>query len=108
MSVINYRTDTEVSSVSFYPSVDFALSWEIPSEMLLSIAVASMVRKRFLTRQEIEEEYPITAWRLAHLASDKKGPRYAIVGKVAVYDRDAIETYILSLMRDPDPSGQGA
>lgn len=65
-------------------------------------------RKRFLTRQEVEAEYPLTAWRLAHLASQKKGPQYAIVGKVAVYERDTIENYILSLMRDPDPSGQGA
>lgn len=62
-----------------------------------------MVKKRFLTRQEIEEEYPLTAWRLAHLASEKKGPPYAIVGKMAVYDRDNIESYILSLMRDPTP-----
>jgi hypothetical protein len=58
-------------------------------------------RSKYITRQEVEKEYPIKAWHLAHLASQKRGPRYAIVGKNAVYTRDDIEAYIDSLMVDP-------
>lgn len=56
---------------------------------------------KYLTRREVEREYPVKAWHLAHVASEKRGPRYAIVGKEAVYTRNDIEAYIESLMTDP-------
>lgn len=60
-----------------------------------------MSNSKYLTRQQVEKEYPIKAWTLAHLASQKRGPRYAIVGKNAVYTRNDIEAYIESLMIEP-------
>ncbi|WP_096703305.1 hypothetical protein [Magnetospirillum sp. 15-1] len=63
-----------------------------------------MSSSKYLTRQQVEKEYPIKAWTLAHLASQKRGPRYAIVGKNAVYARTDIESWIDSLMVEPSQS----
>lgn len=57
--------------------------------------------KAYLTRREVAQQFPISLSHLAHLACQGRGPRYAVIGKHAVYRREDVENWIAGRMIAP-------
>lgn len=56
---------------------------------------------KYLTRREVARQYPISFSHLAHLACEGRGPRYAVIGRRAIYLRQDIEDWLSSKMIEP-------
>jgi hypothetical protein len=57
--------------------------------------------KVYLTRREVSQQFPISFSHLAHLACQGRGPRYAIIGRNAIYRREDLENWIAGRMIEP-------
>lgn len=56
---------------------------------------------KYLTRKQVAERYPISFSHLAHMASQKRGIRYRIIGKSAIYHVDDVEAWLESKVIEP-------
>jgi predicted DNA-binding transcriptional regulator AlpA len=52
--------------------------------------------RRYLTRREVADQYPISYSTLAHLAMKGKGPPYSRIGKKVIYEDVAVHRWIQS------------
>ncbi len=50
--------------------------------------------RRYLTRREVADEYPISYSTLAHLAMKGKGPPYSRIGRSVIYENAAVQRWI--------------
>lgn len=52
--------------------------------------------RRYLTRREVADQYPISYSTLAHLAMEGKGPPYSRIGRRVIYEDAAVDRWIQS------------
>ena len=52
--------------------------------------------RRYLTRREVADQYPISYSTLAHLAMKGKGPPYSRIGRSVIYEDEAVHRWIQS------------
>ncbi len=65
------------------------------------MSIKGEYKREYLTRQQIAEQYPISAAKLAALANDPRGPRFYKPVDKALYRRDEFEAWIESAVVQP-------